>query len=124
MGQCYHHLTYTDRYLLAHLYAKEKLPISKIAKVLGVHRATIYREINRNKRTAYVGKTTRKIWMYCPSHARDRYLARRKRGFKIDQYPTLQAYVHKRLIQGFSPWQIEWSLKYHDRRSSRSRGES
>lgn len=47
MGKHYHHLTTQDRIqLYEYLFAGESIP--NIAKYLGFHKATIYRELERN----------------------------------------------------------------------------
>jgi IS30 family transposase len=44
---CYSQLTLSDRRRLYHLRGR-KVPISEIARQLGRHRSTIYRELKRN----------------------------------------------------------------------------
>lgn len=47
MSRCYSQLTLPDRRRLHHLMAA-KVPINEMARQLGRHRSTIYREITRN----------------------------------------------------------------------------
>ncbi|RVK85122.1 HTH domain-containing protein, partial [Sinorhizobium meliloti] len=47
MSQCYLQLTLPDRRRL-HQLVERKVPIAEIARQLGRHRSTIYRELKRN----------------------------------------------------------------------------
>ncbi len=47
MSRCYQQLTLADRRRLHHL-VERKVPINEMARQLGRHRSTIYREIRRN----------------------------------------------------------------------------
>ncbi len=47
MPRCYSQLTLTDRRRLHRLVAA-KVPVNEMARQLGHHRSTIYREIKRN----------------------------------------------------------------------------
>lgn len=47
MSLCYSQFTLVDRRRLHHLIER-KVPINEIARQLGRHRSTIYREIKRN----------------------------------------------------------------------------
>lgn len=47
MSRCYQQLTLVDRRRLHHL-VERKVPINEMARQLGRHRSTIYREIRRN----------------------------------------------------------------------------
>ena len=46
MGELYHHLTYNDRLKIEALLLA-KTPKKEIAKIIGVHISTIYREVKR-----------------------------------------------------------------------------
>ena len=50
MGKCYRHLTVEDRLRLYELLFSGT-PIIEIAEKLGFHKATIYRELERNSST-------------------------------------------------------------------------
>ena len=54
MGKCYRHLTVEDRLRLYELLFSGT-PIIKIAEELGFHKATIYRELERNSSTMVIG---------------------------------------------------------------------
>lgn len=47
MSRCYSQLTLADRRRLHH-FVERKVPINEMARQLGRHRSTIYREIRRN----------------------------------------------------------------------------
>ena len=47
MSRCYTQITLADRRRLHHLVAA-KVPVNEMARQLGRHRSTIYREIKRN----------------------------------------------------------------------------
>jgi IS30 family transposase len=47
MSRCYQQLTLADRRRL-HQFVERKVPINEMARQLGRHRSTIYREIRRN----------------------------------------------------------------------------
>ncbi|MGO7209334.1 helix-turn-helix domain-containing protein, partial [Rhizobium ruizarguesonis] len=47
MSRCYTQITLADRRRLHHMVAA-KVPVNEMARQLGRHRSTIYREIRRN----------------------------------------------------------------------------
>ena len=102
----YRHLTEQDRIflriMLEKLYSK-----AKIAKILQVDPSTIYREIKRNSCTHK--KSGHKF--YWNHIAQQRYLKRRKRGLRLEKDVALREYVHQKLKSGWSPYQIEGTLK-------------
>jgi IS30 family transposase len=106
MKKNYHHLTDQDRIFLRIMLEKH-YPKEKIAKILGVNRSTIYRELQRNSCSHWHSK--RKF--YWNDSAQKKYLARRKRKTKLDEDDKLKEYVHSKLKSGWSPWQIEGRLK-------------
>lgn len=107
MGTKYKHLTKQDRVFLR-IMLEKRYPKNKIAKILGVHRTTIYREIKRNS-TIHSYSNIRTY--YGGSFAHNKYLARRKKKSKIENSLVLAKYVLSRLKKGWSPWQIEGRLK-------------
>lgn len=106
MGHCYRHLDEKDRIFLDHML-KAQYPKSKIAKILGVSRSTIYREINRNDIThGYSG-----LKGYDSMLAHKQAMERRQRAMRLQENDELRTYVHAKLDAGWSPWQIEGRLK-------------
>lgn len=106
MGTKYRHLTEQDRIFLRIMLEKH-YPKAKIAKILKVHRSTIYREIKRNSWKHWASKTRH----YTCFSAQRYYLERRKRPLKLQSNKVLRIYVHAKLKVGWSPWQIEGRLK-------------
>lgn len=96
----YTHITLAERELIRRLYTQGKCP-AKIARVLGKHRSTIWREIKRNTNAAGI---------YYEKHAQAFMLKRRldaKASWRrIDRDYMLQQYVEDLLKRGFSPEQI------------------
>jgi len=96
------HFTLVERECLQRLL-KRKQSISEIALVLGRHRSTIYREINRN--SCRMG--------YRPKHAQRLAEERRAacgRRCKLSD-PATRAYVLERLLKAWSPDQIAGRLR-------------
>ena len=96
MGQHYSHWTLEERCRLRGLL-EMGLDAAEIARRLGRHRATIYREIERNR--CVVGG-------YRPESAARRAWARKLRGSRIARSIPLRAHVEDRLAMGWSPEQI------------------
>src|SRR5512132_3345840 len=94
MGTRYSHLTLGERCRLCGLM-EMGLSRSEIARRLGRHRATIHREIRRNR---CVG--------YRPDSADRRAWARKLRGSRIGRSIRPRTYVEDRLAMGWSPEQI------------------
>lgn len=108
MGSKYNQLTHQDRVFLRIMIDK-KYPKAKIAKVLKVHRSTIYRELKRNSWQHWASKNTH----YDPMSAQNKYLKRRKRLSKIQRDLELKHYVESKLSKGWSPKAIEGRLRVH-----------
>ena len=100
MGQKYEQLTLEKREKLYELSQKNFQP-NTIADLLGCHRATIYRELSRNK--TRLG--------YLPDRAHKMFLARCIKGLKIDRNPELKDYILSKLHEGWSPEIIAGCLK-------------
>jgi transposase, IS30 family len=101
MGKHYNHLTVKDRICLYELLFEGE-SISEIANHLGFHRATVYRELERN--SSRHG--------YRPDLASQQYLARKyHHGFKLDKNIELKEFIIARLQEGWSPQQIAGRLK-------------
>lgn len=76
-------------------------PMTKIAKRMGIHRSTLYRELARNRE----GVT------YKPGLAHRKAMARKNRKCYIQLNPTLQSYINRHIKKGWSPEQISGRLK-------------
>lgn len=86
-----------------YFYLEMKWPLRKIAKTLGKHRSSIYREIKRNSyKKHYVGSIANTLAM-------ERKKANRRN--KIDENPKLRSYILKHLKEDWSPQQISGRLK-------------
>lgn len=113
MGKQYHDLTEQDRIFLSIMINKRSKK-AKIAKILGVHCCTIYREIQRNENVHKYKRpySELKVERYYSSFlAHRKYISRRKRQSKLSQDKSLCQYVHSKLLKGWSPKQIEGRLK-------------
>lgn len=106
MGAKFRQLNRQDRVFLRVMLEK-KYPKAKIAKILGVDRSTIYRELKRNSRIHYYSKQK----YYCSMTAQNWANVRRKRGVKLAKDKQLRKYVFSKLKAGWSPWQIEGRLR-------------
>jgi IS30 family transposase len=95
MGTQYTHLELEERCRLRGLM-EMGLGIGEIARRLGRHRATIHREIARN----------RCVEGYRADSAERRAWARKLRGSKIERSTRLRSEVEDRLAMGWSPEQI------------------
>ena len=105
-----HQLTQSDRAVLAELLTM-KLPKREIARRLGKHHSTIYRELARN--TGPVG--------YIHQEAQQRTDVRRRLGRRKRKMndPQVRKYVCRRLKQFWSPDQIAGRLELERRRPSK-----
>lgn len=101
MGNCYQHITSETRIAISTLL-RAGFSKQSIAMQLGVHRSTIYREINRNG-CKYIG--------YLPIVAERRVKERKIRQLKLNEDSQLCRLVTKYLKQGWSPEQIAGRLK-------------
>jgi len=91
----YHQLTREQRYQIAALYEAGHSQ-SEIARVVGVHKSTICRELGRNQATRG----------YLPRHAHLLALARRKGKARCSLTPQHWEEVHRLLRLDWSPEQI------------------
>lgn len=82
-----------------------KLPITDIAKRLGTHRSTLYRELERNKEPEGYLPGTAQL------KAEER--GKHKRLSKIKKDGYLQDYVVRSLKKSWSPEQISGRMRYH-----------
>ncbi len=98
----YHQLTYEERYLIARLRV-QRLSIPQIAVVLGRHRSTVWREINRNLTNS--GR-------YQVAEAQSNTNGRRRRSRRNKQFSEKQFKLVTHLLKKkWSPDQIAQVLK-------------
>lgn len=101
------HLSLEERRQLARL-RESKLSVSGMARALGRHRSTIYRELTRNWwHDAEVPQAAG----YWPVTAQQLADGRRRSSCKLLRHPQLCAAVIERLKDGWSPEQIAGRLK-------------
>src|SRR5215216_2157268 len=100
LGEIYSHLTLEDRCRLSGL-REMHLSVAEMARRLGCHRTTIYREIARNRCAEG----------YRPDSADRRAWARKLRGSRIARSARLSTHVADRLALGWSPEQIAGRMK-------------
>lgn len=103
MGTNYDHLTLEERCRLRGLM-EMGLGASEIARRLGRHRGTIYREVGRN----------RCVDGYRPDSAARRAWARKLRGSRIGRSSRLREHVEDRLAMGWSPEQIAGRMELEE----------
>ncbi|MBJ7536733.1 IS30 family transposase [Marinomonas transparens] len=96
----YQQLTEGKRYQISALL-EQKVSVSNIAHTIKYHRATIYRELKRNKKT----KT------YCPKKAQDACLTRRKTSAKYRISSKTIDFIHILIEFDWSPEQVSNVLK-------------
>jgi IS30 family transposase len=106
MSRCYTQITLADRRRLHHL-VEAKVPVNEMARQLGRHRSTIYREIRRNtfrdrELPGYEG--------YYSTVADDIAKERRRRLRKLRRHPQLRALIIEKLKAYWSPEQIAGRL--------------
>lgn len=101
----YTHLTLKERKKLF-AYLQMNLPVTEIAKRMGRHRSTIYREINRNSENKYYTPCVANTMM------KARYSGRPK---KIHPDTALYHYIMIKLKKGWSPEQISGRLKFENK---------
>ncbi len=107
MSRCYSRLTLADRRRLHHLVAA-KAPVNEMARQLGRHRSTIYREITRN---TFRDRELPDYDGYYSTVAHDISRDRRRRLRKLRRYPALRTEIINQLEAHWSPEQIAGRLQ-------------
>jgi IS30 family transposase len=112
MGACYSHLSLDDRRVISEMVIA-RFPVTAIARHLGRHRSSIYREINRNfYHTNYKDCWGKAYRGYFAVMANDRSKRRRRKGrVKLLRSAALLDHVLARLRTGWSPQQVAGRLK-------------
>lgn len=102
----YKHLSKKERFRL-HGHLDTGKSISQIAKILGRHRSTLYRELARNSYTK----------RYLPDTAQRKYMMRRsrKKKSKIKSCSKLFHYIAQKLKSGWSPEQISGRMRLENK---------
>lgn len=99
----YTHITGKDRENL-YIWKQEGVAVKEMARRLGKHKSSIFRELSRN--------SDRKVG-YLPDRAHDKALKRRTKWIKkLDRNPKLKSYVIAKLNDGWSPEMISGRAKY------------
>lgn len=106
MHRCYSHLTLADRRRLYQM-KERKVPIAEMARQLGRHRSTIYREIKRN---TFRDRELPDYDGYHSTVADDIARERRRRLRKLRRHPHLRTEVINKLKARWSPEQIAGRL--------------
>ncbi|HLP66505.1 MAG TPA: IS30 family transposase [Rhizobium sp.] len=106
MSRCYTQITLADRRRLHQLIAA-KVPVNEMARLLGRHRSTMYREIKRN--TFHDRDLPDYDGYYC-TLANDLATERRCRLRKLRRYPNLRTEIISWLKARWSPEQIAGRL--------------
>ena len=89
-----------------------KVPVSKIAAEIGIHRSTVYREIKRN---FFTDDELPQLNGYFGMTAQRSAAERRARRRKLVRIPELREAVIDRLQEGWSPEQIAGRLRIEPR---------
>ncbi len=102
----YQQITSEERYTLSAL-RKQGLPVAKIAKIMGRHRSTIYREVERNM-------SPRK-WCYRPFEADSMARGRRRRSRRNRHYVDDDFKIVRKLLRKqWSPEQIVGHIQRYE----------
>lgn len=109
MGHSYTHLTKDERQTIFKLLDR-KIPLTQIARRLGRHHSTLYREIRRN----YFHDREYPQWSgWFPWNAAESARKRRFKHRKLERDRELRVHVIQKLELHWSPEQIAGRLKIH-----------
>lgn len=106
MSQCYTQLALADSRRLHQLVAA-RVPVNEMARQLGRHRSTIYREIKRN---TFQDRDLPDYDGYYSTVAHDISKERRRRLRKLRRHPNLRMEIINQLEARWSPEQIAGRL--------------
>src|SRR5690348_10552376 len=107
LARTYRHLDLDERRTLFRL-VEARTPVGEIARRLGRHPSTIYRELGRNR----FRDGDRGFCGYFPLNAHDLARRRRQRRRKLAADEGLRAHITERLEAGWSPQQIAGRLRH------------
>jgi IS30 family transposase len=110
MSFSYVQLDLTERRRIAKLY-HQNMAVSEIAKAVGRHRSTIYRELRRNR---FVDREMPELNGYYCVTADEYAKQRRKHQSKLLKFRELRDAVVDRLKAGWSPEQIAGRLRFEN----------
>jgi len=105
----YTQITLSDRYTIYH-ERKQGKSCAEIAKILGIHRCSIYRELHRNKCPSHGFYVVEKADSYARTR---RSFSRRNRHFDDSDFKIVRQYLRKK----WSPEQITGYLKSKGKRA-------
>lgn len=104
----YTHLTENERYMLSAL-RKQGLTVASIAKALGRHRSTVYREVERNSRWCNYDQ----LYSYQPARAQQKVRVRTKKARRNKRYDHMDFLLVDALLKlHWSPEQIVGYFRY------------
>ena len=104
----YTHLTENERYMLSAL-RKQGLTVAAIAKALGRHRSTVYREVERNSRWSSYDQ----LYTYQPARAQQKVRTRTKKARRNKRYDAIDFLLVDALLKlNWSPEQIVGYFRY------------
>ena len=108
MSRFYNHLSLNERRKI-YFWQEEKVSVNEIAKRLGRHRSTIFREIQRNMFFCEEDKT---LNGYTHLNAQEFYRRRRQKQQKVESVAELKEFIIGKLKADWSPEQIAGHLKH------------
>lgn len=106
MGHHYRHLDMAERVQIMRLLER-KIPVPQIAKIVGRHVSTLYRELRRN----YFRDIYPEYSGWYPTTACEFARKRRYRQRKLERNPVLRRHVIDKLGRQWSPEQIAGRLR-------------
>ncbi|WKL56629.1 IS30 family transposase [Asticcacaulis sp. ZE23SCel15] len=108
MGHHYSHLNMAERRQIMKLLER-KVPLTQIAKIVGRHQSTLYRELRRN----YYRDEYPQWSGWFPWNATESARKRRFKRRNLERDRELRLHVIEKLEQHWSPEQIAGRLKLH-----------